>query len=226
MSTGQEIEKPITPGVFDVVSSEVKYAGKIISVRVDQVVMPGGKIAAREAIGHDQAVAVVAIDDQDRVILVSQYRHAMRRRLWELPAGLLDIAGEDPLAAAARELGEEVGVEAEDWQVLVDIVPSPGIMDEGVRVYLARGLKDVGRQGDISDEEADLTIDRVPLTVAVAAAFRGEIVNAHAVAGLLAAQLALQNRVPLRPAADAWDSGPALVRGPDEELSELPALSR
>jgi ADP-ribose pyrophosphatase len=139
---------------------------------------------------------------------------------------LLDIEGEDPLVAAARELGEEVGVEADDWQVLVDIVPSPGIMDEGVRVYLARGLKDVGRQGDISDEEADLVIDRVPLTVAVAAAFRGEIVNAHAVAGLLAAQVALQNRVSLRPGTDAWDSGPALVRGPDEELSELPALSR
>ena len=219
-----ELEKTETPGLFDVVASEVKFAGKIVSVRVDQVVMPGGRVVAREAIGHHRAVAVVALDEEDRVVLVGQYRHALRRRLWELPAGLLDVPGEEPQPAAARELAEEVGLGAADWQVLVDCVPSPGIMDESVRIYLARGLTDIGRQGEITDEEADLTIQRVPLAAAVSGVFGGDIVNSHACVGILAASLALQEERPLRPGDDPWTTGSSLVRGGDEPLRKPPAL--
>ncbi len=187
--------------------------------------MPGGAVAAREVMRHHRAVAVVAVDDAGRVILVSQYRHALRRRLWELPAGLLDIEGEDPQPAAARELGEEVGVRADRWELLVDFAPSPGISDEGVRIYLARDLTEIGRQGEISDEEADLTIVRVPLAAAVDAVLRGEIVNGPAVSGLLAAQLALEDDRPLRAAGKPWIDSPALARTDDEELAQPPALT-
>lgn len=213
------------PDVFDVVSSETVYDGKIVRVRVDQVRMPGGTVAARETVGHDRAVAIVALDDDQRVVLVAQYRHPIRRRLWELPAGLLDVEGELPLAAAQRELAEETGLRANRWQVLVDVVPSPGIMDEGVRIFLARGLTDIGRQGDIAHEEADLTIERVPLAAAVDGVFRGDIVNGMAVSGLLAAHLALTGERSLRPGAQPWTGSQALARGDDEALTQPPTLS-
>lgn len=223
-ATGGVLETTEVPGLFDVVASQVTFAGKIIDVRVDQVVMPGGRVAAREVVGHHRAVAIVALDEQDRVVLVGQYRHPFRRRLWELPAGLLDIEGEQPQPAAARELAEEVGLQAGDWQVLVDSVPSPGIMDESVRIYLARGLTDIGRQGEISDEEADLSIVRTPLAAAVSAVFKGDIVNANAVIGILAAHVALQEQRQLRSGDDPWTTGSALVRTAAEPLQTPPAL--
>jgi len=95
------------PEIFSVVGSRLAFKGKIAKVRVDDVVMPGGGTAAREVVEHDRAVAVVAIDDAGDVVLIEQYRHPMRRRLWELPAGLMDVDGEPAQSAAARELGEE-----------------------------------------------------------------------------------------------------------------------
>jgi ADP-ribose pyrophosphatase len=210
--------------VFDVVSSETVFDGKIVQVRVDQVRMPGGGVAARETVAHDRAVAVVALDADDRVVLVAQYRHPIRRRLWELPAGLLDVEGELPLAAAQRELAEETGLRANRWQILVDVVPSPGIMDEGVRIFLARGLVEIGRQGEIAHEEADLTVERVPLAAAVNGIFSGDIVNGMAVSGLLAAHTALTEERALRPGAEPWTDSQALPRGADEALTRPPTL--
>lgn len=173
-------------GRFALLGSAEHFRGKIFTVHVDDVQMPGGAVARRDVVEHLPAVAVVPLDDDGNVVLIEQFRHPLRRRMWEIPAGLMDVAGEPPLACAQRELMEEVGLAAENWSVLVDLASSAGYSTEGVRVFLATGLKPVPAPPTI-DEEADLRVVRVPLTVAVEAALRGDIVSASAVAGLLAA---------------------------------------
>jgi ADP-ribose pyrophosphatase len=171
---------------FETIDSETLHVGKIFALRADEVRMPGGGTARREIVEHFGAVAIVALDDERNVVLVYQYRHPVGRRLWELPAGLLDMGDEPPHITAARELEEEAGLAARDWRVLVDIISAPGFSDESVRVYLATGLTDVGRP-EAHDEEADLTVTRKPLDDAVKMVLDGEIVNSIAVAGILAA---------------------------------------
>jgi 8-oxo-dGTP pyrophosphatase MutT (NUDIX family) len=122
--------------VFETASSETLYTGKIFALRRDQVRMPGGKLVTREVVEHFGAVAIVAMDDEHNISMVHQYRHPLGRRLWELPAGLLDVNGEAAHLAAARELKEEVGLRASTWQVLIDLDSTPGFSDESVRVYL------------------------------------------------------------------------------------------
>jgi ADP-ribose pyrophosphatase len=201
---------------FTIVDTRRVFDGKVASVRVDRVRMPKGTVAAREVVEHDRAVAVVALDDDDRVVLVEQYRHPFRRRLWELPAGLMDVADEPPLITAQRELLEEAGIAAASWAVLVDIASSPGFTDEAVRIFLARKLSDAGRPPGTDDEESDLRIVRVSLDDAVAAVFAGTIVNSSAVAGLLATHGALHRDLELRPADDGWSTGPAVTRAEGE----------
>ncbi|WP_319452505.1 MULTISPECIES: NUDIX hydrolase [unclassified Mycobacterium] len=171
---------------FTTVSSQTLHVGKIFALRADEVLMPGGGTARREVVEHFGAVAIVALDEAGDVVLVHQYRHPVERRLWELPAGLLDMGDEPPHVTAARELEEEAGLAAEQWHVLVDVISAPGFSDESVRVFLATGLTDVGRP-EAHDEEADLTVRRMPLSEAVDLVFAGEIVNSLAVAGILAA---------------------------------------
>lgn len=168
--------------------------------------MPGGGTARREIIEHFGAVAVVAIDDDGNIVLVHQYRHAFGRRLWELPAGLLDEGGEAPHLTAARELAEEAGLAAENWHTLVDLDSSPGFSDESVRVFLATGLRDVERPV-AHDEEADLTVRRLTLDDAVARVYSGEIVNSISVAGILAAH-AMPDVASLRPVDAPWTDRP------------------
>lgn len=148
--------------------------------------MPGGDSAIREVVEHYGAVAIVAMDSNDKIPMVYQYRHAFGRRLWELPAGLLDVAGEPAHHTAARELREEVGLQASTWQVLIDLNTTPGFSDESVRVYLATGLSEVARP-EAHHEEADMTMRWYSLMEAVHLVFSGEVVNAIAVAGILAA---------------------------------------
>lgn len=174
---------------FETVSSQLLHRGKIFALRTDQVRMPGGGIATREVVEHYGAVAVVAMDSvgpDARIALIYQYRHPLGRRLWELPAGLLDLHGEPPDRTAARELQEEAGLAASHWQVLVDLDSSPGFSDESVRVFLATGLSEVPRP-PAHDEEADLRLTWRPIADAVRGVFSGEIVNALAVGGILAA---------------------------------------
>ncbi|SDI29408.1 ADP-ribose pyrophosphatase [Actinokineospora alba] len=191
---------------FSVASTRDIHIGRILALRIDEVRMPGGNTASREVVEHLGAVAVVALDDDGTLVLVDQYRHPVGRRLWELPAGLID-AGEDPLVAAKRELVEEVGVVASDWSVLVDMAVSPGFTDEAIRVYLATGLSTVDHEV-LGDEEADMVADRVPLEQAVRMVLSGEIVNAAAVGGVLA--------------AFAVDSGAAAPRVPDAPWTDEP----
>lgn len=184
---------------FRTVSSKDLHVGKVVALRIDDVEMPGGGTAKREIVEHMGAVAVVAVDDAGEVVLIHQYRHALGRHLWELPAGLLDHDGEEPVVGARRELAEEVGLDAARWDVLVDAAASPGFTDEVVRVFLARDLSEVDREVQ-GEEEADLEIHRFPLDEAVRMVFAGEIVNASAVAGLIAAREVLEGRAEPRPA--------------------------
>jgi 8-oxo-dGDP phosphatase len=188
---------------FAVLSTTDVYVGRIIAVRVDDVAMPGGGQAKREVVEHHGAVAIVALDDDGQVTLIHQYRHPLGRRIWELPAGLIDHLGEDPLESAKRELVEEVGLAAEHWSVLVDVAASPGFTDEVVRVFLATGLSVVDREL-LGDEEADLVARKVPLAEAVRMALAGEIVNGAAVGGLLAAQAVVAGDGAPRPADAPW----------------------
>lgn len=191
---------------FETVTSETIYVGKIFALRADDVRMPGGNVARREVVEHYGAVAVLAMDDARNVALVYQYRHPFGRRLWELPAGLLDLGGEPPHVTAARELEEEAGLAATDWRVLVDLDSAPGFSDESVRVYLATGLTDVGRP-EAHDEEADLIVKWYPLDEAVRMVLTGEIVNSLAAAGILAAH-AVTDTAALRPVDAPWTDRP------------------
>lgn len=189
---------------FSVLSSRTAYVGRVLALRVDEVGMPGGRGAVREVIEHPGAVAIAAVDDEERIVLIHQYRHPLGRRLWELPAGLLDVSGEDPALTARRELAEEAGLAASEWAVLVDVAPSPGFTDESVRVYLARGLSTVGRLTGTDDEEADLVVERFALDEAARMVLGGEIVNAAAVGGILAATLVCAGSARPRPVDAPW----------------------
>jgi 8-oxo-dGTP pyrophosphatase MutT (NUDIX family) len=184
---------------FRTVSSEDLHVGRVVALRIDDVEMPGGGTAKREIVEHMGAVAVVAVDASGEVVLIHQYRHALGRHLWELPAGLLDHDDEEPVVGARRELAEEVGLDAARWDTLVDAAASPGFTDEVVRVFLARDLSEVDRDVQ-GEEEADLEIHRFPIDEAVRMVLSGEIVNASAVAGLLAAREVLEGRAEPRPA--------------------------
>jgi ADP-ribose pyrophosphatase len=191
---------------FETIESETLYIGKIFALRADKVRMPHGNVARREVVEHYGAVAVVALDDDNNVALVYQYRHALGRRLWELPAGLLDLGGEPPHVTAARELKEEAGLAATEWRTLIDVASAPGFSDESVRVYLVTGLTDVGRP-DAHDEEADLTLRWFPLNEAVSMVLDGEIVNSLAVGGILAAHT-VTDPATLRPVDAPWTDRP------------------
>lgn len=186
----------------ETVSREDRYHGAIFSVYTDQVTMSDGSTAARDVVENRGAVVVVALDDAGRVVLIRQYRHPVKRHLWELPAGLRDVVGEDEAVTAGRELAEEADLTAGRIEPLIDLHTSPGFADEFVRVFLARDLAPVADADRHlrTAEEADIEVRRVDLDEAVAMVFRGEITNAAAVGGLLAA-------------ARARDTGWALLRG-------------
>ncbi|MBQ1028988.1 MULTISPECIES: NUDIX domain-containing protein [Micromonospora] len=174
---------------YEVRSRQERYQGRIFDVVTDEVSMPGGGTALRDLVRHVGAVAVVALDDAGQVVLIRQYRHPVGRHLWELPAGLMDVSGEELPAAALRELAEEADLTAGRVDVLVDLHSSPGFTNEIVRVFLARDLADVpaDERHERHDEEADLQVVRIDLDEAVAMVLAGEVTNAAAVAGLLAA---------------------------------------
>ena len=164
------------------------HAGKIWDI-VSDVVDLGPTQVLREYVDHPGAVAIIAVDEQDRVLLVSQYRHPVRSELWEPPAGLLDVAGEPAVVAAARELAEEADLRADTWHVLVDFYTTPGGSSERIEVFLARGLHEVpeGERHVRIHEEADMVPVWVPLDDAVDAVLAGRLHSPTAVVGVLAA---------------------------------------
>lgn len=208
---------------FRTVGSELLVDAPIIAVRRDDVIMPGEVVAQREIVEHLGAVAVVALDKSNRVAMVQQYRHSVAKRLWELPAGLLDVKGEDELSGAQRELQEEAGLAAEEWAVLTDLVTSPGFCEEAVRVFLARGLSSVEKLAAEGDEEADMSFAWVPLDEAVERILAGEIVNSIAVAGILAAYACVQEGHATRSVDAPFELRPQSLaqRRPGPDLKKL-----
>ncbi|MDA2988061.1 MAG: NUDIX hydrolase [Actinomycetota bacterium] len=166
--------------------SEV-FAGRVWSVVRDQVRI-GECDSVRDVVIHPGAVAVIAVDDDDRILLIRQYRHPVAMYLFEPPAGLLDVAGEPPLETAQRELAEETGVQADTWHTLVDLFNSPGGSSEAIRVYLASDLTALpgGRPNTGEAEEAHLPQAWVALDDAVDLVLTGAIGSPSGVAGILA----------------------------------------
>lgn len=174
------------PVDLEVVASDLVYRGAVWDVRSDTVRYGDGEMT-RQYVEHPGAAAVVALDDDERVVLIQQYRQPIKERDWEIPAGLLDVAGEPPVETAKRELSEEVDLAADRWQHLVSIHTTPGGNDEIVHLFLARGLRDVVTDYEREHEESDMRVERMPLADVVDGVLAGRLRNGILATGVLAA---------------------------------------
>jgi ADP-ribose pyrophosphatase len=204
---------------WPVASSAELLRSRLIAVRADQVRTPENDVAERDVVLHPGAVAVLALDGADRVLMIRQYRHPVASLLWEIPAGLRDVPREELRVTAARELMEEAGYRAKDWRVLVDYYSSPGYSTERLRVFLARDLEPVPaaeRHFVPHAEEAHLLVDWLPLDEAVRKVFAGELHNGPAALAVMAGYAARSEGYErLRPAdapEEQWRSAP--LEGP------------
>ncbi|TWV48128.1 NUDIX hydrolase [Streptomyces misionensis] len=196
---------------WEIRATDTPFVGNKTSVRTDDVVMPDGSVVRRDYQVHPGSVAVLALDEEDRVLLINQYRHPVRHKLWEIPAGLLDVPGENPLHAAQRELYEEAHVKAEDWRVLTDVYTTPGGCDEAVRIFLARGLSEAeGERFAAEHEETDMQHARVPVDELVRLVLAGDVHNNCLVVGVLSLVAARggEGLDALRPADAPWPARP------------------
>lgn len=195
-----------------VTKTEVGFRGKKWDVVRDTVDLGAAGSAVRDYIRHPGAVAVLALGDEEQVLLIRQYRHPVGAFLFELPAGLRDLDGETPLDVARRELHEETGYQAADWRTLTDVYLSPGASAERVRVYLARAVTPHpdGRPTDLEGEELGMPIIWAPLELLVRQVLAGELHNPSLITGVLAAWAAR---------ADGY----ATLRAPDvPEAADVP----
>jgi 8-oxo-dGTP pyrophosphatase MutT (NUDIX family) len=201
-----------------VLETEHLHSGMVWDVERDTVDLGVAGVVRREYIKHPGAVGVLAIDDQDRVAVIDQYRHPVGMVLWEIPAGLLDVAGEPPLAAAQRELGEEADLVAGTWHVLADWMLSPGGTSEAFRCFLARDLTEVpdGERHQRHGEELAMTVRWVPLEELRDGILAGRLHSPSLVVGVLAALAA-------RDAAGGSRSGWDALRAADSPWPEHPA---
>ena len=170
-------------------------------------------VLERDYIDHPGAVAVVALDDDDRMLMFRQYRHAIAHRDWEIPAGLMDVPGESGLVSAQRELAEEADIQAAEWALLLDLFLTPGGSSEVARIFLARGITEASHDYVREAEEAELVPVWVPLDEAVAAVLSGRIANGLTVSAVLAAAASrAQGWATLRDPHSPWTARD-LVRG-------------
>ena len=191
-------------------ASRTVFEGMVWDVVEERVDLGEAGEVTRQFVHHPGAVAVVALDEHERICLIQQYRHPVRTLEWEVPAGLLDVDGEQPWVAAARELHEEADLGAETWHVLADYYSSPGGLDEALRVYLARGLTAVpDADRHVRDgEEHGMPVRWVPLEDAESAVLTGRLHNPSAVVGVLAACAARRRGwSTLRPVDSPWLRG-------------------
>jgi 8-oxo-dGTP pyrophosphatase MutT (NUDIX family) len=200
-----------------VVRSTQRFHGRVWDIRTDLVDLGDGQQVERDLVVHPGAVGIIAVDDDQQVLLVQQYRHPVSALLWEPPAGLLDIAGEDPLAAAQRELFEEAGYRASSWSVLLDVFMSPGGSGESVRLFLAQGLTPVTEAERFlgEAEERSMVTRWVPLERARAGLFSGDLHSPLCVMGILAVTRVLADRdASTRPVESPWFRGGGTLREP------------
>ncbi|GLX19429.1 NUDIX hydrolase [Streptomyces lavendulae subsp. lavendulae] len=202
-----------TSETWETLSTSRPFQGAKTAVDSDEVRMPDGSVARRDYQVHPGSVCALALDEDGRVLVIRQYRHPVRHRLWELPAGLLDVPGENPLHAAQRELYEEAHVKAGDWRVLADFFASPGGSDEAIRVFLARDVAEADgeRYAEASSEEADMQVEWVAREELVRGILAGELGNPALVTGVLALSAALASEAgldALRPADAPWRARP------------------
>jgi ADP-ribose pyrophosphatase len=183
------VEDP-PPESWPVAGTVENFTNWLISVRTDKVRMPDSRYAERTVVSHMGAVGVLALDADNRVLMIRQYRHPVARELWEIPAGLRDVKGEALVGTARRELLEETGYAASEWHVLVDSYASPGISSERIRIFLARGLATAESDYQREGEEKFLRTAWVPLADAVQAALAGKLHNGATIQGVLAAHIA------------------------------------
>ena len=174
------------PFAAEIVDTAIVFHGAVWDVRSDTLRYRERPIV-RQYVAHPGAAGVVAVDDRGRVLLLQQYRHPIRRRDWELPAGLLDVAGESPEHTARRELEEEADLRAGRWEPLVSAFTTPGGNDETVHLFLARDLSAATDSFAREDEEADIRLAWLPLDEAVDAVLAGRMRNGILAVGVLAA---------------------------------------
>jgi ADP-ribose pyrophosphatase len=194
-------------------STEKVYEGRIWDVVSDtfQLQETGGALT-RDYIEHPGAVAVLPMNADGEILLLKQYRHPVGMDLWEIPAGLLDVEGEEFQAGAARELAEEADLAAGTWNVLADVFNSPGSSSEAIRIYLARDLTEVPHheRHERTDEEAEIEFHWISLDDAVESVLTGRLHNPSAVVGILAAAAARASGfAALRPADAPWPEHPS-----------------
>jgi len=208
------VDEPLRDEPFEaeVMKREVMHDGKVWNI-VRETFLYNGEPIVREYVDHTGAVAILAMDDEERVLLIRQYRHPIRARDWEIPAGLLDDEGEGPLEGAKRELAEEADIAADTWHVLAEYTNSPGGSNETVRVYLARGISETEAFARTA-EEADIEERWVSLDDALDAVLAREIQNPSTVIGVMAAALQRSRGwAGLAPADTPWPRHPALGDG-------------
>ena len=185
------------PGLADteqswpVSKSESKYASPYVSLSIDTIVDPQGEEHSRAVVRPNGAVGVLAIDDDDRLLLVEQYRHPVGRRMLEIPAGTLDVDGEPALDAAIRELAEEADLVAAEWEPMLDLFATPGYSTEHWQVFRASRLSAVpaAERTTRVAEEADMSQWWMPFDEAVAAVLAGRFTDSMTVSAILAAQV-------------------------------------
>ncbi len=187
---GELRDEPFEP---EVLQSDLAFEGAVWNVRDDRVRYGDGEIR-RQYVEHTGAVAILALDDDGRVLLIQQYRHPIRHRDWELPAGLLDVDGEEPLTAAKRELAEEADLVAADWEPLVSSWTTPGGNDEVIHIFLATGISAAPSAHAREDEEADIRIEWRALDEVIAAVLDGRMRNGILTIGVLATAQRLRDR--------------------------------
>lgn len=190
VAAGDLRDEPFEP---EVVQSDLAFEGVVWNVRDDLVRYGHGGIR-RQYVEHTGAVAILALDDEGRVLVIQQYRHPIRHRDWELPAGLLDVDGEEPLIAAQRELAEEADLVAAHWEPLVSSWTTPGGNDEAIHIFLATGISAAPSAHEREDEEADIRVEWVPLDAVIAAVMEGRMRNGILTIGVLAAAQRLRDR--------------------------------